>query len=129
MQPLIAHRVSLAYTVDSYWRNRAECVQGRAEIIKCLSRKWDKELEYRLIKRLWAWSDERIAVRFAYEWYDDSGNWFRSYGNRESNVDGLMRRRFACINDLPILKSDRKLLWDREGPRPVGHPELSDLLL
>jgi nuclear transport factor 2 (NTF2) superfamily protein len=107
MQPLIAHRVSLAYTVDSYWRNRAECVQGRAEIIKCLSRKWDKELEYRLIKRLWAWSDERIAVRFAYEWYDDSGNWFRSYGNRESNVDGLMRRRFACIDDLPISKSDR----------------------
>jgi uncharacterized protein len=125
------HRVSLAYTVDSSWRNRAEFVQGRTEIIKFLSRKWDKELEYRLIKELWAWSGERIAVRFAYEWHDDSGNWFRSYGNEnwEFDADGLMRRRFACINDEPISKSDRRMLWDRKGSRPLDHPGLSDLLL
>jgi uncharacterized protein len=123
------NRVSLAYTVDSYWRNRAEFVQGRPEIVKFLSRKWDKELEYRLIKELWAWSDARIAVRFAYEWHDDSGNWFRSYGNEnwEFDANGLMRYRFACINDLPISKSDRKMHWDRKGPRPADHPGLSDL--
>jgi nuclear transport factor 2 (NTF2) superfamily protein len=123
------NRVSLGYTVDSYWRNRAEFVQGRAEIVKFLSRKWDKELDYRLIKELWAWTDARIAVRFAYEWHDDSGNWFRSYGNEnwEFDANGLMHHRFACINDLPISTSDRKMHWDRKGPRPTDHPGLSDL--
>jgi nuclear transport factor 2 (NTF2) superfamily protein len=123
------NRVSLGYTVDSYWRNRAEFVQGRAEIVKFLSRKWDKELDYRLIKELWASTDARIAVRFAYEWHDDSGNWFRSYGNEnwEFDANGLMHHRFACINDLPISTSDRKMHWDRKGPRPTDHPGLSDL--
>jgi uncharacterized protein len=123
------NRVSLAYTVDSNWRNRAEFMQGRPEIVKFLSRKWDKELEYRLIKELWAWSGARIAVRFAYEWHDDSGNWFRSYGNEnwEFDANGLMRHRYACINDLPISNSDRKMHWDRKGPRPADHPGLSDL--
>jgi nuclear transport factor 2 (NTF2) superfamily protein len=121
--------VSLGYTVDSYWRNRAEFMKGRPEIVKFLSRKWDKELEYRLIKELWAWSGARIAVRFAYEWHDDSGNWFRSYGNEnwEFDANGLMHHRFACINDLPISQSDRKMHWDRKGPRPADHPGLSDL--
>jgi len=123
------HRVSLAYTVDSSWRNRSEFIYGRPEIVKFLSRKWDKELEYRLIKELWAWSEARIAVRFAYEWHDDSGNWFRSYGNENWQFDanGLMEKRFACINDLPIAQSDRKMRWDRGGPRPADHPGLSDL--
>ena len=123
------HRVSLAYTVDSSWRNRSEFIHGRPEIVKFLSRKWDKELEYRLIKELWAWSEARIAVRFAYEWHDDSGNWFRSYGNENWQFDanGLMEKRFACINDLPIAQSDRKMRWDRGGPRPADHPGLSDL--
>jgi uncharacterized protein len=121
-------KVSLGYTVDSYWRNRAEFVEGRAAIIAFLSRKWVKELDYRLIKELWAFCDNRIAVRFAYEWHDDSGNWFRSYGNEnwEFNENGLMRRRFACINDLPIRESDRKYLWPL-GRRPDNHPSLSDL--
>jgi nuclear transport factor 2 (NTF2) superfamily protein len=123
------NRVSLGYTVDSYWRNRAEFMKGRPEIVKFLSRKWDKELEYRLIKELWAWSGARIAVRFAYEWHDDSGNWFRSYGNEnwEFDANGLMHHRYACINDLPISQSDRKMHWDRTGPRPADHPGLSDL--
>jgi nuclear transport factor 2 (NTF2) superfamily protein len=122
-------RVSLAYTVDSHWRNRAEFMQGRPEIVKFLTRKWDKELEYRLIKELWAWSGARIAVRFAYEWHDDSANWFRSYGNEnwEFDANGLMRHRYASINDLPISDSDRKMHWDRNGPRPADHPGLSDL--
>ena len=122
-------RVSLAYTVDSYWRNRSEFVQGRAEIVAFLTRKWSKELDYRLIKELWAVTSDRIAVRFAYEWHDDSGNWFRSYGNENWEFDdsGLMRRRFACINDLPIAAFDRKYHWDRSGPRPADHPGLSDL--
>jgi nuclear transport factor 2 (NTF2) superfamily protein len=122
-------RVSLAYTVDSVWRNRAEFIQGRGEIIKFLTRKWAKELDYRLIKELWAWSEARIAVRFAYEWHDDSGNWFRSYGNENWEFDGngLMQRRLASINDLPIHEADRKMHWDRGGPRPADHPGLSDL--
>jgi nuclear transport factor 2 (NTF2) superfamily protein len=122
-------RVALAYTVDSYWRNRAEFVQGREKIIEFLRRKWDKELEYRLIKELWAFTDNRIAVRFAYEWHDDSKNWFRSYGNEnwEFDENGLMRRRFACINDQPIRETDRKFHWDRSGPRPLDHPGLTDL--
>ncbi len=122
-------RVSLAYSVDSRWRNRSEFVEGRTAIVALLARKWAKELDYRLIKEVWAFTSERIAVRFAYEWHDDSGNWFRSYGNEnwEFDGDGLMRRRFACINDLPIVAADRKYYWDRSGPRPADHPGLSDL--
>ncbi|WGD28755.1 nuclear transport factor 2 family protein [Ancylobacter sp. WKF20] len=124
-------RVSLAYTPDSQWRNRAEFATGRAEIVAFLTRKWARELDYRLIKELWAFTGNRIAVRFAYEWHDDSGNWFRSYGNEnwEFAESGLMQRRFACINDLPIATGDRKFHWDRSGPRPADHPGLSDLCL
>jgi nuclear transport factor 2 (NTF2) superfamily protein len=122
-------RVAPAYTVDSYWRNRAEFLRGREEIIAFLTRKWTKELHYRLIKELWAWQDNRIAVRFAYEWCDDSKNWFRSYGNENWDFDehGLMRRRYASINDLPIIESERKFHWDSTGPRPANHPGLTDL--
>ena len=122
-------RVSLAYTTDSRWRNRSEFVVGRSEIIALLTRKWVRELDYRLIKELWAFTDNRIAVRFAYEWRDDSGHWFRSYGNEnwQFNADGLMEERHASINDLPISAADRKFHWDRSGPRPADHPSLSDL--
>ena len=121
-------RVVLAYTPDSRWRNRAEFLHGRAEIEAFLHRKWSRELDYRLIKELWACHDNRIAVRFAYEWHDDSGHWFRSYGNENWEFDeqGLMRRRVASINDAPIADGDRKYLWPL-GPRPAGHPSLSDL--
>ncbi|HEY1858570.1 nuclear transport factor 2 family protein [Acidocella sp.] len=121
-------KVSLAYTLDSAWRNRAEFVNGRPEIVAFLTRKWAKELDYRLIKELWAFGENRIAVRYAYEWHDDSGNWFRSYGNEnwEFNAEGLMQRRFACINDLPIKESERKFLWPL-GRRPDDHPGLSEL--
>ena len=121
-------KVSLAYSEDSRWRNRAEFVTGRAEIVALLSRKWAKELDYRLIKELWAFGENRIAVRYAYEWHDDSNNWFRSYGNENWEFDaaGLMRRRFACINDLPISAADRKFHWPL-GRRPDDHPGLSDL--
>jgi nuclear transport factor 2 (NTF2) superfamily protein len=122
-------RVSLAYTVDSVWRNRSEFVVGRAAIVDFLTRKWVRELDYRLIKELWAFTGNRIAVRFAYEWHDDSGQWFRSYGNENWEFDeaGLMRHRHASINDLPIKAADRKYHWDRNGPRPADHPGLSDL--
>ena len=121
-------KMALAYTEDSYWRNRAEFLDGRQEIIRFLKRKWAKELDYRLIKELWAQDENRIAVRFAYEWRDDSGNWFRSYGNENWEFDelGVMQRRFACINDLPIKESERKFHWPL-GRRPDGHPGLSDL--
>jgi hypothetical protein len=121
-------RVALAYTVDSRWRNRAEFVNGRAEIEAFLTRKWRRELDYRLIKELWAFEGNRIAVRFAYECRDDSGNWYRSYGNENWEFDGngLMRLRFACINDLPIQESERKYHWPL-GRRPDDHPGLSDL--
>jgi nuclear transport factor 2 (NTF2) superfamily protein len=121
-------KVALAYSIDSRWRNRAEFANGRQEIIALLTRKWSKELDYRLIKELWAFDGNRIAVRFAYECHDDSGNWFRSYGNEnwEFAADGLMQRRFACINDLPIKESDRKFHWPL-GHRPDDHPGLSDL--
>jgi uncharacterized protein len=104
-------KVSLAYTVDSRWRNRAEFIHGRGEIVAFLKRKWGRELDYRLIKELWAFESNRIAVRFAYEWHDDSGNWFRSYGNENWEFDdhGLMRLRLASINDLPIAEADRKV--------------------
>jgi hypothetical protein len=121
-------RVSLAYTPDSIWRNRVEFVQGRAEIVGLLRRKWAKELDYRLIKELWAFTDNRIAVRFAYEWHDDSNNWFRSYGNENWEFDdrGLMAYRHASINDLPIREADRLYRWPL-GRRPDDHPGLSDL--
>jgi nuclear transport factor 2 (NTF2) superfamily protein len=121
-------KVALAYTPDSVWRNRAEFLQGRAAIEAFLTRKWARELDYRLIKELWAFTGNRIAVRFAYEWHDDSGSWFRSYGNEnwEFESDGLMRRRIASINDLPIAQADRKYHWPL-GRRPDDHPELSDL--
>jgi uncharacterized protein len=121
-------KVSLAYTTDSHWRNRSEFINGRSEIVAFLTRKWAKELEYRLIKELWAFTENRIAVRFAYEWHDDSGNWFRSYGNEnwEFDGDGLMARRIASINDLHILESARKFHWPL-GRRPDDHPGLSDL--
>ncbi|KJM59645.1 hypothetical protein B5M10_04000 [Pluralibacter gergoviae] len=121
-------KVSLAYTPDSQWRNRSEFVDGREQIVGFLQRKWARELEYRLIKELWAFSDNRIAVRFAYEWRDDSGNWFRSYGNEnwEFDENGLMSRRFACINDLPIAESERMFHWP-QGRRPDDHPGLSML--
>lgn len=121
-------RVAQAYTVDSQWRNRAEFPRGRDEIVAFLRRKWARELDYRLIKELWAFTEDRIAVRFAYEWHDDSGQWFRSYGNENWAFDkqGLMRRRFASINDLPIAEDQRKYHWPL-GPRPADHPALSDL--
>ena len=121
-------RVSLAYTVDSTWRNRAEFLSGRPAIVQFLQRKWTKELDYRLIKEIWAFHEERIAVRFAYEWHDDSGSWFRSYGNENWEFDelGLMRRRIASINDLPIKESERKYHWPL-GRRPDDHPSLTQM--
>lgn len=122
-------RVSLAYTEDSQWRNRAEFPRGRGQIVEFLERKWARELDYRLIKELWAFDRNRIAVRFAYEWHDDAGRWFRSYGNEnwEFDENGLMARRFASINDLPIREHERKYHWEASGPRPADHPGLSDL--
>jgi nuclear transport factor 2 (NTF2) superfamily protein len=121
-------RVALAYTRDSRWRNRAELLQGREAIEAFLTRKWNRELDYRLIKELWTFGESRIAVRFAYEWHDDGGQWFRSYGNEnwEFDGDGLMRRRLASINDLPIKESERKYRWPL-GRRPDDHPSLGDL--
>jgi nuclear transport factor 2 (NTF2) superfamily protein len=120
--------VSLAYTPDSRWRNRAEFVSGRDQIVEFLRRKWDRELDYRLIKELWAFDQNRIAVRFAYEWHDDSGQWFRSYGNENWEFDehGLMHTRIASINDAPIAADDRKYRWPL-GRRPDDHPGLSEL--
>ena len=121
-------RVALAYTVDTVWRNRAEFPVGREQAQAFLERKWRRELDYRLIKELWAFEGNRIAVRFAYEWHDDSGQWFRSYGNEnwEFDENGLMQRRIASINDLPILSADRKYHWPL-GRRPDDHPGLSDM--
>ncbi|MCC9606127.1 nuclear transport factor 2 family protein [Blastopirellula sp. JC732] len=118
------HRVSLAYSVDSAWRNRSEFVTGREEIVRFLAGKWNKELDYRLTKSLWAFDDNRIAVRFQYEWRDADDNWFRSYGNELWEFDhaGLMRRREASINDVPIDPADRKFHWPAPGPRPADHP-------
>jgi nuclear transport factor 2 (NTF2) superfamily protein len=123
-----AEKVALAYTPDSVWRNRAEFLKGRAEIVQFLTRKWHKELDYRLIKELWAFHENRIAVRFAYEWHDDSGQWFRSYGNENWEFDehGFMRRRIASINDHPIAEIERKYHWPA-GRRPDDHPGLSEL--
>ena len=123
-----AERVALAYTIDSRWRNRAEFPVGREEIKAFLTRKWQRELDYRLIKEIWTFADNRIAVRFAYEWHDAAGQWFRSYGNEnwEFDSNGLMQRRFASINDLAIADADRKYHWPL-GRRPDDHPGLSDL--
>jgi nuclear transport factor 2 (NTF2) superfamily protein len=121
-------RVSLAYTPDSHWRNRTEFLQGRAAIVAFLTRKWAREQEYRLIKELWGFRENRMAVRFAYEWHDEGGQWFRSYGNElwEFDENGLMRRRVASINDAPIAESDRVYCWPL-GRRPDDHPGLSEL--
>jgi len=123
-------RVSLVYTEDSRWRNRAEFPVGRAQIVEFLTRKWAKELDYRLLKELWSFGGNRIAVRFAYEWHDDGGYWYRSYGNENWEFDdaGLMQRRFASINDMPIKETDRKFHWPL-GRRPDNHPGLSELNL
>ena len=121
-------RVALSYTVDSRWRNRAEFINGREQIVEFLTRKWNRELEYRLAKELWAFGDARIAVRFAYEWHDDSGQWYRSYGNEnwEFDAQGVMHHRYASINDLPIQSSQRLYYWP-QGRRPDDHPGLSAL--
>lgn len=123
-------RVALAYTEDTEWRNRAEFVRGRAEVIAFLQRKWARELDYRLKKTLWAFNGNRIAVRFEYEFRDDAGQWYRAHGNEnwEFDANGLMARRFASINDQPIAEADRKFHWP-QGPRPTGEPRLSDLNL
>ena len=120
-------RVSKAYTENSRWRNRSEFPVGRSEIVAFLSRKWNRELDYRLIKELWAFMENRIAVRFSYEWRDDAGNWFRSHGNEnwEFDENGLMCVRYASINDQPIQERDRKFCWPL-GPRPADHPGLSE---
>ena len=124
-----AEKVSLAYTPDGWWRNRAEFVQGREAMVGLLRRKWTRELDYRLIKELWAHDGSRIAVRFAYEYHDDSGQWFRAYGNEnwEFDEEGLMHHRHASINEQPIRAEDRKFLWDASGPRPADHPGLTEL--
>ena len=117
-------RVALAYSVDSLWRNRNEFIRGRAEIVQFLQRKWHRELDYRLAKQIWGFRENRIAVRFQYEWHDDSGQWYRSYGNElwEFDSDGLMRRREASINDLPISATERRFHWAAPAPRPADHP-------
>ncbi|MGE5721095.1 MAG: DUF1348 family protein [Sphingomonadales bacterium] len=122
-------RVSLAYTQDSRWRNRSEFIHGRDEIVAFLTRKWVRELDYRLVKELWAFHGNRIAVRFAYEFHDDSGSWYRAYGNENWEFDehGLMRIRHASINDLPIRPEERRFHWDTSAPRPQDHPGLSEL--
>lgn len=121
-------KVSLAYTEDSSWRNRAEYLQGREAIVSFLRRKWARELDYRLVKELWGFRENRMAVRFKYEWHDDSENWYRAHGNElwEFDAHGLMRRREASINDAPILESERKFLW-AEGPRPDDYPGLTEM--
>jgi nuclear transport factor 2 (NTF2) superfamily protein len=122
-------KVSLAYTEDSRWRNRSTFITGRDEIVRFLTGKWEREHEYRLIKELWAFTDARIAVRFAYEWRSDAGQWFRAYGNEnwQFEPDGLMAERHASINDVAIEESQRLFHWDPSGPRPVDHPGLSQL--
>lgn len=122
-------RVAGAYTEDSRWRNRSEFFQGRDAIVAFLTRKWERELDYRLIKELWAFHDHRIAVRFQYEYHDAAGQWFRAYGNEQWEFDeaGYMRRREASINDVPIRTEDRKFLWEPAGPRPADHPGLTEL--
>jgi uncharacterized protein len=121
--------VALAYTVDSVWRNRSEFIVGREQIHRLLARKWERELDYRLAKALWAFTENRISVRFQYEWHDAGGQWHRSYGNEQWEFDehGLMRRREASINDVPIRESDRRFRWPAPGPRPADHPGIPDI--
>lgn len=121
--------VSLAYTPDSRWRNRSEFFEGRPRIVEFLARKWSRELDYRLVKELWAFTEDRIAVRFAYEFHDEAGQWFRAYGNENWEFDdhGLMRARHASINDLAIREGERQFHWDASGPRPADHPGLGEL--
>ena len=121
-------KIALAYTIDSQWRNRSEIFSGRNEVVKYLTRKWEEELDYRLIKELWAWHENRIAVRFAYEWHDESGQWYRAYGNEnwQFNEAGLMAQRHASINDLKITETERKFHWPL-GRRPDDHPELTEM--
>lgn len=121
-------KVTLAYTLDSRWRNRSEFINGREEILAFLQRKWSKEHDYRLIKEIWCHSENRIAVRFAYEWHDEANHWYRSYGNENWEFDdnGLMQKRYASINDVPIAEAERKFLWP-PGMRPEAHPGLSEL--
>ena len=123
------HKVALAYTPDSRWRNRSEVFGGRDAIVEFLTRKWARELDYRRIKELWAYDADRIAVRFAYEWHDEQGSWFRSYGNENwlFDANGLMARRYASINDVPIDEAERKYHWPLDGPRPADHPGLTEL--
>jgi uncharacterized protein len=122
-------RVSLAYTPDSRWRNRDVFLSGRPQIVEFLTGKWQRELDYRLIKEVWAWTGNRIAVRFVYEYHDAAGQWFRAHGNEnwQFDADGLMEQRHASINDVPIDESERLFHWDRSGPRPPGHPGLTEL--
>lgn len=122
-------RVSLAYTPDSRWRNRSRFIRGRAEIVAFLTEKWAREHEYHLIKELWAYTDNRLAVRFAYEWRSDAGQWYRAYGNENwlFDAEGLMAERHASINDVPIEATERKFLWELGHPRPADHPGLSEL--
>ncbi len=122
-------RVALAYTEHSFWRNRGEFIRGRAEIVAFLTRKWQRELDYRLVKELWAFTDDRIAVRFAYESHDVTGNWYRSFGNENWEFDerGLMRTRYASINDVPVAEAERKLRWSAGSPRPADYPNLTAL--
>ena len=122
-------RVALGYTEDSVWRNRSEFIVGRDQIRRFLSGKWQRELDYRLVKALWAFTDNRIAVRFQYEWHDEAGQWHRSYGNElwEFDERGLMKRREASINDVPIAESARKFFWPAPGPRPADHPGIPDV--
>ncbi len=122
-------RVAMAYSVDSVWRNRSEFIVGRDQIRQFLTSKWSRELEYRLVKALWAFTDNRIGVRFQYEWHDAADHWFRSYGNElwEFDERGLMRRREASINDVPITETDRKFFWPTPGPRPADHPGIADV--
>lgn len=123
------NRVALAYTEDSVWRNRSEFITGREQIRKFLTRKWGSELDYRLVKALWAFTDDHIAVRFQYEWHDDAGRWHRSYGNElwEFDERGLMRRREASINDVAITADERRFLWSAPGPRPADHPGIPEV--
>jgi nuclear transport factor 2 (NTF2) superfamily protein len=122
-------RLVLGYTEDSVWRNRSEFLVGRDQIRAFLARKWTRELDYRLVKALWGFRDNRISVRFQYEWHDDAGQWYRSYGNElwEFDERGMMRRREASINDLPILETERKFFWPAPGPRPADHPGIPDV--
>lgn len=124
-------RIALAYSPDTMWRNRSQFINGRTEVVEFLTGKWTTELDYRLIKELWAFADSRIAVRFAYEYHDQNGRWYRAYGNEnwEFDQDGLMKTRHASINDIPIDEKERKFFWDHSGPRPSDHPGLSELAL